>query len=130
MSTTDTRTPLLVLPSAPARRRSPAVALCRRAFLDARVRTGVFGYAFAVYAWLEAAGYRSAFPSLADRVAFARSFAGNDAIRLFYGYPYNVVTVEGYSAWRVGGTLALAAAVFGTLAAVRALRTEEEAGRT
>ena len=51
-------------------------------------------------------------------------------IRLFYGYPYDVMTVGGYSAWRVGGTLALAAAVFGVLAAVRALRAEEEAGRT
>src|ERR1019366_1470797 len=53
----------------------------------------------------------------------------NDALRLFYGYPYDALTVGGYSAWRVGGTLAIAAAVFGVLAAVRALRTEEDTGR-
>jgi ABC-2 type transport system permease protein len=101
----------------------------RRAFLDARTRTVAFTYVFAIYSWVQAAGYRSAYPTLADRMAFARSFAGNAAIRLFYGYPYHVVTIGGYSAWRVGGTLALAAAAYGILAAVRALRAEEDAGR-
>jgi ABC-2 type transport system permease protein len=108
---------------------SPFTTLARRAFLDARVRTVAFAYVFAVYAWVQAAGFRSTYPTLADREAFARTFAGNDAIRLFYGYPYNVVTVGGYSAWRVGGTLSLAAAAFGVVAAVRALRAEEDAGR-
>jgi ABC-2 type transport system permease protein len=37
--------------------------------------------------------------------------------------------VSGYTAWRVGGTLAIAAAAFGVLAAVRALRAEEDTGR-
>lgn len=105
------------------------VALVRRSFLDGRTRTIVFAYFFSVYAWLQAAGYRTAYPTIAARLAFARSFAGNDAIRLFYGYPYNVVTVGGYSAWRVGGTLSIVAAVFGVLAAIRALRAEEDAGR-
>ncbi|MGO8873356.1 MAG: ABC transporter permease [Acidimicrobiales bacterium] len=129
MSATDTRTSTPVHRSVPGRGVSAGVALSRRAFADARIRTIAFGYVFAVYSWLQAAGFRSAYPTLADRVAFARSFAGNDAIRLFYGYPYDVVTVGGYSAWRVGGTLALVAAAFGVLAAVRALRTEEDAGR-
>jgi ABC-2 type transport system permease protein len=88
-----------------------------------------FVYIFAVYSWLQAAGYHSAYPTLADRMAFARTFAGNDAIRLFYGFPYTVVTIGGYAAWRVGGTLALAAAAYGVLAAVRALRAEEDTGR-
>jgi len=104
-------------------------ALLRRAFMDARVRTIAFAYVFAVYAYIQPAGFRSAYPTLADRIMFAHSFAGNDAIRLFYGFPYDPVTIGGYSAWRVGGTLAIAAAVFGVLAAVRALRAEEDAGR-
>jgi ABC-2 type transport system permease protein len=105
-------------------------ALVRRAVLDARVRTIVFAYMFAVYSYLQPAGYRSAFPTLLDREAFAASFAGNDAIRLFYGFPYSVTTVNGYTAWRVGGTLSIVAAVFGVLAGIRALRTEEDSGRT
>jgi ABC-2 type transport system permease protein len=107
----------------------PARALARRAFRDARTRTIAFAYLFAVYAYIQPAGYRHAYPTFSDRLAFAHSFASNDALRLFYGYPYDAVTVGGYSAWRVGGTLAIAAAVFGVLAAVRALRTEEDTGR-
>jgi len=89
-----------------------------------------FSCLFAVYAYAQPVGYRQVYPTLADRLAFAHSFAGNAALRLFYGYPYDPVSVSGYSAWRVGGTLAIIAAVFGLLGAVRALRTEEDAGRT
>jgi ABC-2 type transport system permease protein len=74
-------------------------------------------------------GYRDAYPTLASRVGFARSFASNKAIRLFYGEPHSLLTVDGYAAWRVGGTLAIFVAIFGLLAAVRALRTEEDTGR-
>lgn len=113
---------------APARGRA-GPALLRRALGDARTRTLSFAWLFFVYAWVQAAGYRAAYPTLASRQDFVRSFAGNDALRLFYGYPYNPVSVGGYCAWRVGGTLAIAAGAFGLLGAVRALRAEEEAGR-
>jgi ABC-2 type transport system permease protein len=106
-----------------------AGALARQVFRDARIRTFAFAYLFAIYSYIQPAGFRRAYPTLADRIAFAHSFAGNDAIRLFYGYPYDVVSIGGYSAWRVGGALAIVAAVFGVLAAVRAFRTEEDAGR-
>ncbi|HWX88569.1 MAG TPA: hypothetical protein VNX67_10380 [Solirubrobacteraceae bacterium] len=109
--------------------RRPAAVLARRAFRGARVRTIAFGYLFALYAYIQPVGYRHAYPTFSDRLAFARSFAGNDALRLFYGYPYDPLTVSGYSAWRVAGTLAILAAVFGLLAAVRALRGEEDSGR-
>jgi ABC-2 type transport system permease protein len=104
-------------------------ALMGQAMRDARTRTLAFAALFALYSYIQPVGWRHAYPTLADRVAFARSFAGNDALRLFYGFPYQPLTVGGYSAWRVGGTLAIAAAVFGVLAAVRALRAEEDAGR-
>jgi len=108
---------------------SRARALARRAFRDARTRTVAFAYLFLIYAYIQPAGFAHAYPTLTDRLAFARSFASNDALRLFYGYPYDPVTVGGYSAWRVGGTLAIAAAIFGIFAAVRALRGEEDTGR-
>jgi ABC-2 type transport system permease protein len=106
-----------------------AGALARRAFRDARVRTISFAYLFAIYAYIQPAGYRHAYPTTADRLGFARSFSENKAIRLFYGEPHDLLSVSGYAAWRVGGTLAIAAAAFGLLAAVRALRTEEDTGR-
>ncbi|HXR13489.1 MAG TPA: hypothetical protein VN740_02435 [Solirubrobacteraceae bacterium] len=114
------------LPEAAARR----LALTRRALGDARVRTLAFAYLFAVYSYIQPIGYRHAYATIAARRAFARSFGDNQAIRLFYGQPHDLLTVGGYSAWRVGGTLAILSAVFGLLAAVRALRSEEESGRT
>ena len=93
--------------------RGTALALARRAFRDARVRTIAFVYLFALYAYIQPVGYRHAYPTLADRLAFAHSFAGNKALRLFYGEPHDLLTVSGYTAWRVGGTLAIFAAVFG-----------------
>jgi ABC-2 type transport system permease protein len=107
----------------------PARALARRAFRDARTRTIAFGSLFALFAYIQPVGYRSAYPTLASRLLFARGFGPNKAIRMFYGEPHNLLTVGGYSAWRVGGTLAIFAAVFGLLAAVRALRTEEDIGQ-
>ena len=117
------------LQSRPGAGRGIALALTRRAFADARVRTIAFAYLFAFYAYIQPAGYRHTYPTLADRLSFARSFGPNKALRLFYGEPHDLLSVSGYTAWRVGGTLAIFAAVFGLLAAVRALRTEEDAGR-
>jgi len=108
---------------------SPAASVARRAMRDARVRTISFAYLFGAIAYIQPAAYRHAYPTPSSRVAFAHSFANNKAIRLFYGVPRDLLTVGGYTAWRVGGTLAIIAAVFGLLAAVRALRTEEDAGR-
>jgi len=115
--------------AATAGRRSPGGPLARRAFLDGRIRTAAFAYVFAAYSYIQPAGFRSAYPTPADRLSFARSFGTNKGIRLFYGEPHAIATINGYTAWRVGGTLAIAAAVFGLLAAVRASRTEEDAGR-
>jgi ABC-2 type transport system permease protein len=107
----------------------PALALARRAFRDARVRTISYAYLFAAIAYAQVAAYRDAYPTLSSRVAFARGFFANKAVRLFYGEPHDLLTVNGYAAWRVGGTLATFACIFGLLAAVRALRTEEDTGR-
>jgi ABC-2 type transport system permease protein len=117
-------------PTSAAAARGVLYALTRRALRDSRTRTVAFLYVFAVVAYLQPVAYRHSYPTLADRIAFARSFAHNKAVVLFYGKAYDLLTVGGYSAWRVGGVLSIFAAVFGLLAAVRALRTEEDAGRT
>lgn len=108
---------------------SAASAIARRAFADARVRTISFALLFALAAYSNPVGYRNAYPTLSDRLHFASAFGGNASVRLFYGKPYDLLTVGGYSAWRVGGLLSIFAAMWGLLAAVRALRAEEDAGR-
>jgi len=114
----------------PPRRASARLALARRVLADSRVRTAAFAYLFAAVCYATVAGYKSAYPTLADRLALAHAFGDNVAARLFYGKPYDLLTPGGFAAWRAAGVLSIFAALAGSLAAVRALRAEEEAGRT
>lgn len=108
---------------------SAASAIARRAFADGRTRTISFALLFAFVAVANVAGFEHSFPTLKDRLDFAHSFGGDASVRLFYGAPHELLTTGGYVAWRVGGFMSIFAAVWGLLAAVRALRTEEDAGR-
>ena len=106
-----------------------ARAFARRTLADSRVRTLSFAAFFAVIAAVNVVGYRKTYPTVADRIRFAVGFGANKSIRLFYGVPHDLLSVGGYAAWRAGGSLSIAAAVWGVLAAVRAMRAEEDAGR-
>ncbi len=82
------------------------------------------------YAYIQPVGYRHAYPTLAGRLAFAHSFAGNEAHPPVLRLPVRPghgrrLHAPGASAgrWRSSPP------VFGLLAAVRALRTEEDTGR-
>jgi ABC-2 type transport system permease protein len=106
-----------------------ASALARRTLAASRIRTAAFAYLFGILAWVNVAGYKSTYPTVADRLGFAHSFGDNKAIRLFYGEPHDLLTVGGYAAWRVGGTAVLFAAAWALLGGIRPLRGEEDAGR-
>lgn len=108
---------------------SAANAVTRRTFADARIQTGCFALFFGLIAYASAAGYRRAYPTLKDRLDFAHSLATNKAVELFYGVPHDLVTVGGFTAWRVGGFCSIVAAVWSVFATVRVLRGEEDAGR-
>jgi len=113
--------------ASPSRGATSAVA--RRAFGQARVQTGSFALLFAVMAYAQAAGYEASFPTLRDRMQFAETFADNMALRTLYGTPHDLLSTGGYTAWRVGGVLSIVAAAWALLAAIRALRGEEDSGR-
>ena len=118
--------------------RTPAVsgaghapgAIARQALRDSRVRNLSFAVLFLAVAYIQPVAYGHTYPTQLERLGFARAFGDDKAVRLFYGVPHDLLTVGGYTAWRVGGMLSIFAAMWGVLAAVRALRTEEEAGRT
>jgi ABC-2 type transport system permease protein len=112
------------------RGRRPVPRLVTLAMAGDRRKTIGFAALFAVMAYIQPVAYRDAYSTLAERLAFARSFAGNKALLVFYGEPHDLLTVGGYSAWRVGGTLALVAAFWALLAATGKLRGDEESGRT
>jgi ABC-2 type transport system permease protein len=107
-----------------------ASAIAWRAFADSRVRTIAFALLFFASAVTQATAYREGYPTRAERLDFAHSVGANDAARLLYGAPHDLLSVGGYVSWRVGGSLAVFAALWGLLGAVRALRAEEDAGRT
>lgn len=104
-------------------------AIARRKLADSRVRNLSFALLFALVSYANVVGYRDTYPTLQDRLGFARSFGGNASVRLFYGRPYDLLTIGGYTAWRIGGFAAIIAAMWGVMAAVRAMRAEEDAGR-
>jgi ABC-2 type transport system permease protein len=108
---------------------SAASAVARRALADSRTRTLSFALLFAGISAANVVGYRKTYPTVADRLRFVHAFGANKSVRLFYGVPHDLLTTGGYVAWRVGGTLSIFAAVWGLLAAVRAMRTEEDSGR-
>lgn len=105
-----------------------ASALARRALADARVRTVSFTLLFFFAAAAQVTTYRSTYPTRADRLELARGLGANQALRLLYGLPHDLLTVGGWAAWRLGA-LTIFSALFGLLAAIRALRAEEDAGR-
>jgi len=107
-----------------------ASAIARRALADSRARDLSFALLFLLVAYAIPAGYRHSYPTHRERLDFARTFADDKTARLFYGLPHDLVSVGGYAGWRVAGLGAIFTAVWGILAAVRALRAEEDAGRT
>ncbi len=104
-------------------------AISLRTLADGRIRAGSFGLIFVFYAVANVVGYRDAYPTIADRRAFATTFGSDKAIRLFYGVPHDLIHVGGYVAWRVGGGGVMLAGAWGVIASVRAFRGEEESGR-
>jgi polyether ionophore transport system permease protein len=108
---------------------SPEGALARRYFGDARTRTISFALLFLFASSATVLGYRSAYPTRAERLEFARGIGDTTAVRLLYGIPHDLLTVGGYAGWRLLGSLSVFTALWGVLGAVRALRAEEESGR-
>jgi ABC-2 type transport system permease protein len=107
---------------------TPFLALARQTMRDARTRTIAFALLFFYASAAQVLTYRSAYPTLHDRMELARSFGANKAVRLLYGVPHDLLTVGGWAAWRLGA-LTIFAGLWGIFAAVRAMRTEEESGR-
>jgi ABC-2 type transport system permease protein len=107
---------------------SAASAIFRRALGDSRTRTLSFALLFLFATVTQATTYRSAYPTLAERLQLARTFGDNQGTRLLYGVPHDLLTTGGWLSWRLGA-LPIFASLWGLFGAVRALRTEEESGR-
>jgi ABC-2 type transport system permease protein len=94
-----------------------------------RVRLSVIALIMVLYAAVNVIGYRDTYPTAAARHQFAAAFENNLALRLFYGVPRDLGSVDGYVEFRVVGMLGVLVAGWAVFAAARALRGEEDSGR-
>jgi ABC-2 type transport system permease protein len=76
-----------------------------------------------------ASSYARLYPTEADRAQVAAA-ASTGALRAITGPAFDLTTVGGLTAWRVGGLGAALAGLMSLLLVVRHTRAEEEAGRT
>jgi ABC-2 type transport system permease protein len=73
--------------------------------------------------------FRGLYPTLASRLEFARSIAGNPTFQALVGRTFDLSTIGGLTAWRIGSLGGTLLAVMNILVVVRHTRAEEEAGR-
>lgn len=77
-----------------------------------------------------ASAYRSTISDDAAGREVAAALAANPTMRAMLGPPFDLLTVGGFTMFRVGGFTAMMAAIMGVLGVIRATRAEEEFGRT
>ncbi|MBB1510094.1 ABC transporter permease [Tessaracoccus sp. MC1756] len=74
-------------------------------------------------------GYRWVFPDEPDRVALATAVGANPALELIFGQARDLLTNDGFNAWRAGGLGAFFAGLMAILIVVRNSRADEDSGR-
>lgn len=74
-------------------------------------------------------GFRIVFDDLATRVSLAATVASNPGMHLVLGVPHDLLTADGFNAWRAGNLGALLLAVMAVQVVVRCTRGEEDSGR-
>lgn len=83
----------------------------------------------AVFSSATLQAYVTAFPTKATRTAVLTPLANNGALRVLYGYPFDIGDPAGWVAWRAMLNVGLIVAMWAAIVTSGALRGEEEAGR-
>ncbi|MFI7586055.1 ABC transporter permease [Spongisporangium articulatum] len=73
--------------------------------------------------------YQGLYPTTDDLRAVAAEVTGSPSLIAVSGPPFNLLSIGGLAAWKVGAFLAVLAAVLNVLLVVRHTRAEEESGR-
>jgi polyether ionophore transport system permease protein len=76
-----------------------------------------------------AAAYQSLFPTAQSRLQLGPTMGRNTSLRAMYGPAFDLTSAGGFTAWRMGGFVAVFIALMSLLAVIRHTRAEEEAGR-
>jgi ABC-2 type transport system permease protein len=78
---------------------------------------------------VQVTSYNSIFPNAATRASTLAGFTSNTALRVFYGYPFDISSPAGWLAWRALGFAVIVVAIWAAFITAGALRGEEESGR-
>ncbi len=94
------------------------------------VRTGgLWGLVFGLYVYDNAFGFDAIAPDRRQRDKLLSAIASNTGLKALIGDTHRITTSGGFTDWRAIGVTALVVSVWGLLAATKALRGEEAAGR-
>jgi polyether ionophore transport system permease protein len=116
-------------PARPVRYRLPQFTIAR--FVGRRsVRIGaVWGLVFGLYVYDNAYAFDTIARTAALRAQLLGSMAGNAGLKALLGDTQLITTRGGFTDWRAIGVTTLVASIWGLLAATKAFRGEEAAGR-
>ncbi len=111
------------------RYRLPQLSIAR--FTGRRaVRTGaLWGLVFGLYVYDNAFAFHTIAPTVAQRDRLLAPMASNAGLKALLGDTRQITTLGGFTDWRAIGVTVLVASVWGLMAATKALRGEETAGR-
>lgn len=94
-----------------------------------RIRLPIWCYALLVSVGGTAYSFRKLYPNPESRLQFAATVGKDPALDVLYGKPFDLTTLGGLTAWRMGVFGSLLLAIMSIVTVVRHTRAEEEAGR-
>jgi ABC-2 type transport system permease protein len=94
-----------------------------------KVLLPVWLYCVAGLAVVSAVSFQGLYPTAASRIPFATSVATNPGIKALTGPTFDLTTIGGLTAWRVGALCGVLIGLMNVCTVVRHTRAEEESGR-
>jgi ABC-2 type transport system permease protein len=89
----------------------------------------VWVYVLAALTIVTAISFKGLYPTVASRLLFAAQISGNAGLRALTGPPFDLTSIGGLTAWRIGATAGVLIGLMNVFTVVRHTRGEEEAGR-
>ena len=89
----------------------------------------IWGVVFGIYIASQAIGTVKAFPTQESLNLVTASLQNNVGFKIIFGEPYALNTVAGIAEWKSLGVLTIAGAIWAVIVAVKAFRSDENAGR-
>lgn len=94
-----------------------------------RIRLPIWCYAAIASVGGTAYSFKSLYATPASRAQFADGIGRDPALAVLYGKPFDLTTIGGLTAWRMGTFGAVLLAIMSIVTVTRHTRAEEEAGR-